>query len=39
MVGGFGRDFEGYLRAIRCDKVVDRVVLYGAYLFLVSCIE
>jgi len=29
----------GYLRAIRCDKVVDRVVLYGAYLFLVSCIE
>jgi len=30
---------RGYLRVIRCDKVVDRVVLYGAYLFLVSCIE
>ena len=31
--------FEEYLRAIHYDKIVDRVVLYGAYLFLVSCIE
>ena len=31
--------FEEYLRAIHYDKIVDRIDLYEAYLFLVSCIE